>query len=132
MVKQNVFWNKLPNSKLRQFLENYNNVSVPAESTLINHLSLVYNKVESRISSELSDKDFSVSVEDSTNVKRQNIANVLVGGMEELVPLRVLEGTNSETVSECVDDSLKSMWGENYEINKGRVLLFLTDEVACI
>lgn len=139
----NIPWAALNNPHFTSFLQSclsgqYTNVVIPDESTLRkNYLPQVCDEIEQKIVSELKDSNVWVCVDETTDVSGRNIANVLVGGLDEskamdshLISSKVLERTNAQTIYECVVSSLRKLWGKNYEQNTNRVLLLLTDAAA--
>lgn len=115
----------------------YNNVQVPAQSTLKKrYLAPTCDTVKEKIFAELHEKYIWLCVDKTTNACGTKVATVIDGGMDEtqsmrehLIASKVLDVTNSTTIAELVQSSLKTIWGEQYEQNLNRLLLFITDAV---
>ncbi|KAH7949360.1 hypothetical protein HPB49_008150 [Dermacentor silvarum] len=129
-------WVKIENPVLKQFLQEDSNHNVPSESTLWkNYLRPFYEETLGRIREELGDSCIWISVDETTDVKGSFVAHFPAGKLAAhentrafLVCSKPLEGTNGESISYFVNESLKVLYPAGVEDIK--VLLLYTDAAA--
>ena len=136
LVAADIPFNKLKNTTLVSFLEEFTQLKTPDESTLRkNYLTKLYEKKLQNIRDALHGSNIWISVDETTDATGRAIGHVVVGelrpdypGRSFLLNCEELEKTNSSTVSQLVLTSLQILWPEGLEYQC--VLLIVTDAAA--
>lgn len=140
MVACNISWYQLENPNFHGFIENcisgrYGNFSVPSESHIRkNFLSPIYNETYQQIRNEIGNNYIYVSVDETTNANGDQIANVIVGKLDNtpsrpyVIASKCLQQTNNETITNLIITSLSNFWCCDAKSDKfNKVLLLVTD-----
>lgn len=124
---------KLENPSLRNFLGKYTKKNIPDESTLRkNYVDKYYAQTIETIREKTANKKLWVSMDETIDATGRQMCNVIVGTMEPgeqshiyLLTCEALEATNSTTIAQLFNSTLRSLWKE--EVKYDDVLLFITD-----
>lgn len=140
MIQCNIPWSKLDNPTFRNFMENLlnnkygNNVNLPSESNIrLKYLPKIYEEKKDQIRQELQNKTICLSVDETTDSCGKKVANVLIQALDgtsskmHLFASKVLEETNYLTTTGLVNETLKDLWGQQYNENLDKLLFFITD-----
>lgn len=141
LVHSNIPWNQLQNPKFQDFMINCINgkyskeTILPSESNLRNnYLNKIYEEKKKYIREELKDSFIYLMVDETQDGMGKHVANVLIGKLSQseeskshLLASKVLDATNHASIVNLVVDTLKDLWGTNYQKNKDNFLCFVTD-----
>lgn len=136
IVAANIPFNALENTHFKGFLEKYCHRNIPSESTIRkNYVDSTYQGALCRIRSDIGDSHIWLSVDETTDSMGRYIAHLIVGKLNSdtpskahLICSRQLIKTNSETVAQFVNNSLKVLFPNSLDENK--ILLIYTDAAA--
>lgn len=123
---------KLNQVPLRMFLEKSAGRKIQHHTTMQkNHLPTLQTKYEQEMIDYLSDKKIWVSIDETTDKAKRQVAAVVIGTMEEgkhgkvfLFDLVELESANWDTISKLFIKSVARIWPQG---NSNAVLLYVTD-----
>ncbi|XP_050519824.1 CGG triplet repeat-binding protein 1-like [Daktulosphaira vitifoliae] len=83
LISTNIPLNKLSKVKFRQFLEKYTKNPIPDESTLRKlYVEDIYNETIEKIRNKVSNNRIWVSIDETTDVEKRFIANVIIGTLD--------------------------------------------------
>lgn len=133
MMSADIPINKLNNPKFENFLTKWTNQHVPSESTIRkNYVGSVYENVLEKIRLAIGDNKIWVSIDETTDVEKRHIANVIVGTMPDdkagesfLLCCEELEKANSSTIAMLFEQSMNVLWPNG--VKRENVLLFVSD-----
>ena len=126
---------KLSVPTFKRYLEKYTGKHIPNESTVRKHyVETAYLTVVEKIRAALNDHYIFIQV-DETQLHGHKVAHLLVGKLDSngpgtafLLACEVLPRTNSETVAQFLNESLRILWPARVEYN--RILLLISDAAA--
>jgi len=83
LVAANIPMNKLNNKHFREFLTKYCKKTIPDESTLRKgYFNSCYENTLAKIRDTITDQKIWVSIDETTDSVRRNVANVIVGTLQ--------------------------------------------------
>lgn len=143
MVSCNIPWSQLENPIFKKFINNCvsgkfeKTVEVPSECLLRqNYVNQIYDEQMQKIKKELENSFIYVSVDETTDARGRQIANVIVGALLEdavgtphVLSSKKLEQTNNISITDTVKNALDNLWGLDHNKHE-KVLLLLTDGVG--
>lgn len=136
MVAANIPSKTLNNKEWRDFLTKYCvDQHIPDESTIRrSYLDETHRDVVAKIKEEIDDNYYWISVDETTDRQGRMMANLIIGSLSEfspgiprLVASRELDKSNSDTVAQFVNNTLRSLWPNG---NEDKMLLLLSDAGA--
>lgn len=143
MISCNIPWTQLDNSHFRDFITkclggDYGDVVVPSESTLRkNYLPFVCQEVQDEVRTELREKHLWLSVDETTDACGRKWVHVIAGTLEKdrpspsrLIASKEIEEATADVIVAAVNSALHDLWGEQYDNQGKKFLLFLTDAAA--
>lgn len=120
---------------MQEFLQKYCHQTVPARQTLTRHMEKEAGSILQTIKEKLTDKDFYVAVDETTDRCGRAMTAILCGPLDGsamerpfLVDVLDIEAANNETVQQAITGALHRLFGS--DLNYRRVRLFLTDGAA--
>ena len=125
--------NKLNNKHFREFLTKYCKTTIPDESTLRKgYFNSCYENTLAKIRDTITDQKIWVSIDETSDSVRRNVANVIVGTLQPQNPSNMfvihteyLEKVNHSTIFQLFDKAIHILWGNGVKHND--VLLFVSD-----
>ena len=128
----NILLRKLDHAKLKAFLEKYISQATPSSVTVrLNYISDLYERKLKHIRNSVTGKKIWISLDETTDVTGQFVANAVIGTLDtsdpkvHLLHTEHLEKTNHSTVAQMFLNSLAVLWPTGMKHDD--VLLFVTD-----
>ncbi|KAL4143683.1 hypothetical protein QTP88_005988 [Uroleucon formosanum] len=133
LVAANIPMYKLNNKHFREFLSKYCKKTIPDESTLRKeYFNSCYENTLAKIRDTITDQKIWVSIDETTDSVRRNVANVIVGTLQPQNPSNIfvihteyLEKVNHSTIFQLFNKAMHILWGNGVKHND--VLLFVSD-----
>ena len=131
-VSANIPFNKLKNPAFRKFLFKYTDHFIPDESTLRkDYLNYIYKGKLAQLKSKIGDKSLWISVDETTDIKEQHVANLIIGIWGEdnvfLAETAFLDAANHETITQFVTNSIFQLYAPGSVPFRNIYFLFLME-----